>query len=188
MIYQAMYAAGMTQYDIKMVHVEDYPCANRQEATMREKYWADLQGTLNDRAPYVHPDEEKEKDRARGKAYRQNNKEEIKARKADEYQRHKARYQAAGKAWRETNKDMKRAMDKVYYEKNKEHILEQQRAYYEANKEQINARNKAYWQKNKEHLDAKSKEYREKHRDKQRAYMKAYHQNKQRFTRKKAVM
>jgi hypothetical protein len=68
---------------------------------------------------------------ARGKAYREANKEKL---------------AAMEKAYREANKEKFAVSKKIYHEKNKENI----KAYLEANKEKISAQRKAYREANKE--------------------------------------
>jgi len=107
---------------------------------------------------HANPEDEK----AYNKAYREKNKEKIKAYK-----------KTWNKAYHEKNKEKLRAKNKAYREKNREELNVKKKAwskaYYEKNKEKINARNKAYREKNREELNVKKKAYREKNRDKIRA-------------------
>jgi len=66
---------------------------------------------------------------------------------------------AYSKAYREKNKEKikayKKTWNKAYHEKNKESILAQKKAYYEKNKEEINLKKKAYREKNRDKIRAK---------------------------------
>jgi hypothetical protein len=184
-LYKAMREAGMTQYDIKMEHVEDYPCTNRNEATLREKHWADSFGTLNDRTPNCPEEERKEKEKASKRAYREAHPEKVKAKKADEYRRHKDRYKASHEAWTASNRERKRATDKAYDEANKEKAAAQGKARYEANKDKILASNKARREAKLEKYKEREQKYREAHRERQREYMKIYYlANKDKWSKK----
>ena len=93
----------------EMVLLEDYPCRNKKQLNIRERYWFEKLGaTLNDRYPERESREETER------AYREKNKEKI-------------------KEYREKNKEKIKEQDKEYREKNKEKIKE----YREKNKEKI---------------------------------------------------
>jgi 5-methylcytosine-specific restriction endonuclease McrA len=84
-------------------------------------------------------EEQKERKRARDKAWREANKE---------------RKRAINKAWREANKERARACEKVWREANKERerarACARTKAWYEANKERALARAKAWREANKE--------------------------------------
>jgi hypothetical protein len=55
-----------------MIMIENFPCNNNLEASMRERYWyEELNGNMNTRKPYRSKEEEKEYI----KEYRENNKE-----------------------------------------------------------------------------------------------------------------
>ena len=81
----------------------------------------------------------KEKQAAKGKAYREANKEKIAAYK---------------KTYRDANKEKLRAEKKAYYETNKEDFLAKGKAYRVANKEKLAAYSKVYYQANKEKIAA----------------------------------
>ena len=59
------------------------------------------------------------------------------------------------KAWREANKERLKAYDKVWREANKEEEKIRQKARYEANPEKEKARVKAWYEANKDKLNAK---------------------------------
>lgn len=75
-------------------------------------------------------------------AYREANKEAVKA---------------YNEAYREANKEAIAEKKKAYREANREAILEQHKAYYKANKEAINERKKAYREANKEAIAEQKK-------------------------------
>lgn len=92
-------------------------------------------------------EDRKEKESAYQKAYREANKEKM-------------------KAWREANRDKHNAYCKSYAEANPEKI----KVYYEANKENLKAKARAYYQANKEKLNAQTNAWREANPEKLQAY------------------
>ena len=46
-VYTTMRSLGWSASDIKLILVEDYPCANKFEAEERESWWISQLGTLN---------------------------------------------------------------------------------------------------------------------------------------------
>lgn len=50
-VYQAMRDQRMTENDIELVWVEDYPCENVYQARSRERFWIERDGTLNTQVP-----------------------------------------------------------------------------------------------------------------------------------------
>jgi len=87
----------------------------------------------------------KEKIAAYKKTYRDANKEKLRAKKKAYYETNKEDFLAKGKAYRVANKDKIRVKMQDYYEANKEKIA----AYYEANKADRVAQRKVYYQANK---------------------------------------
>jgi len=127
--------------DFEMIHLEYFPCANRKEAEARERWWIENQECVNTQIP--------------GRTYkewRQDNKEELDAKK---------------KAYREANKATINARHKVWREANKEELVVRNKVYNKANKEAISARKKVYNKANKEAISARMKAYREWNRDMQ---------------------
>lgn len=92
-----------------------------------------------------------EKRKAYMQAYRQANKERIRAKQ----QTNKERIKAQQKAYRQANKERIRAEQQANKEKNKAYA----KAYYKANKEKLNARTKVYYEVNKEKCHAFTKAY-----------------------------
>jgi len=64
---------------------------------------------------------------------------------------------ARKKAYREANKEQVAAKNKAYYEANKEQLVAHQKAYVEANAEKVVAQRKAYYEANKEKYAARNK-------------------------------
>jgi hypothetical protein len=112
-----------------MIPIEQYPCNNKDELKIRERYHIDLlKSKLNQRIPS-----------RTDKEWRDDNKEKI-----NEY-------------WR-NNKDKKYEKDKRYRESHKEILVEKKKQYREANKEKIAERDKKYREANKEILSEKAKQ------------------------------
>ena len=133
------------------VIIEKYPCKDKIEKEIRERYWVELIGTLNARIPNrthkEYYDNNKEKILESCKEYRENNKEEIKQTKKEYYK---------------NNKDKIAEIHKEYYINNKEKITESGKNYRENNKEKIAKYHKEYKDKNKDKIKEQQKEYREK--------------------------
>jgi len=100
-----------------MIQLDVYPCQNKREAEMRERYWIEtLQATLNSMIPFKTEEEIKEQQ----KEYRELNKEQITEQK---------------KEYRELNKEQIAEQKKEYEELNKQKIKERKRQYYLNKKE-----------------------------------------------------
>jgi len=94
--------------DFEIIHLEDYPCANRKEAGARERWWIENHACVNTQIPgRTH------------KEWYQDNKEAI------------VLYR---KKWTEANKEALSARDKSYHEANKEAISARKKQSYEYNK------------------------------------------------------
>jgi hypothetical protein len=105
--------------NFKMLEIEKFPCADKNEARTREQYWIDhYKSQLNSRKAINTKME-----------YYQDNKDKI------------AEY---GKEYYEKNKNKLAECRKMNYEKNKEEILYKQKLYTEKNKEMIKERKKKY--------------------------------------------
>src|SRR6266702_2211529 len=89
---------------------------------------------------------DKERERAKYKAYNDTHKEQRKA----HYQANKERISQRKKAYNETNKEKARQRHKAWYEANKEQVKQQRKAHYQANKEQVKQQSRAYRQTNRE--------------------------------------
>jgi hypothetical protein len=104
---------------------------------------------------------QKKKKRAYNKKWREENKEQILAKR----KKYKEKKRAYDKEYREKNKEMVFARKKKYREKNKEKIRAKKKRDYEENKEMVLARSKKYYEEHKEQVAAQSKEYRAKNRE-----------------------
>lgn len=82
---------------------------------------------------------DKEKVKARKKAYYENNKEEIKAYNKAYYENNREKVKAYNKAYRENNKEEIKTRRKAYRENNKEEVKAYYKAYKENNREKTNA-------------------------------------------------
>lgn len=160
-IYKAMREAGMDQYNITLVHVEDYPCANRYEATLREKYWKNRGGTLNQIEPVVTPEERKRNRTEQSRRHRERDPEAT------------AIYQ---RAYRKAHKDHIKANKKRYAEENKETIRAKQKAYREANKEEIKAKKADEYIRHKDRYKASREAWTAANKERKRASDKAYYE------------
>ena len=95
------------------------------------------------------------------KAYKEANKEMLKAYR---------------KAWYEANKEKRKAYDKAYQEANKEKRKAYRQAWYKDNKEKRDAYRKTYVENNKEKVIASQKAYREANREKVNARIRDWQQ------------
>ena len=118
-----------------MIILEEYPCENKRQLEMRERYWIEeRKSTLNRRIPLRENQEIIQYREEQIKKYRNENKEEIK-----EYQ----------DKYREENKEQIREQQKKYKKENKEEIKEYKKKYRKENKEKINEYKKRYYQQKK---------------------------------------
>jgi hypothetical protein len=63
--------------DIEIFLIEEFPCENKTELLIRERYWYDVIDCVNHQLPYRTPDEVKEYNRLARQKYRQSHKEQI---------------------------------------------------------------------------------------------------------------
>ena len=98
------------------------------------------------------PYKDKEKKREYNKAYREANKEAIKA----WYEANKEAKAEYGKAYREANKEAVAKRKKAWYQDNKEAVAEYSKTYREDNKEAVAEYSKAYREANKEVVAARN--------------------------------
>jgi hypothetical protein len=120
----------------------------------------------------------REKIKEKRKEYREANKEKIKKKHNEWYMRTKEvrseKRKAQCKAWREANKEKKKEMDRKYREANKEKIKETFSEWYIRNKEIHNEKCKEYRKLNSD----KIKEWKIKNKDKKREYQKQYNKKR----------
>jgi hypothetical protein len=97
-----------------------------------------------------------DKRRATQKAYYEANKEFLKPPAANS-ETQLARL-AQKKAYRDANREKVRARNKAYREANREKVRARKKAYCEANREKVSARKKAYYEANRERINAARRE------------------------------
>jgi len=111
-----------------IIQIEEFPCANGNEARTRERYWYEqLNATLNcqfpirDKKEYYEEyyEENKEAICYKCKEYRDNNKDKI-------------------KEYKENHKDIAKEQWKSYYEKNKDILKQKQKEYNDKNRDERN--------------------------------------------------
>jgi len=164
-----------------MVKIEDFPCADGNEARARERYWYEqLNSNLNMRYPIrndkeyrednkellkvkhkQYHEENIEKIKEQRKQYREANKQKIKEQKSISYQKHKDTIQQKNKIWRESNEEKCKEYSKEYKNTNREKYKEYSKKWRELNNDTIKEKKKEYYEKNKERLKAKAKAYHE---------------------------
>jgi len=133
-----------------MLQVEEYPCNNKREAEIRERYWIEqLKPNLNRNIPTRTK-----------KDWREANKEQIAEKKKQKYEANKEKIAEIRKQFYEANKEQFAEKGKQYREVNKEQIAEKAKQFREVNKEQIAEKKKQYYEANKEQILAQQKQYR----------------------------
>jgi hypothetical protein len=135
--------------NFKMLEIEKFPCADKNEARTREQYWIDYYNSqLNSRKAISTPNQ-----------YYLENKDNIAEYHKNHYQKNKETILEYQKKYNSLNKEKKAETSREYYEKNKECILTRQKTNYENNKEEILQKQKLYAEKNKETIKEKKKNY-----------------------------
>jgi len=128
-LYKKMNELGSDQFYIELV--KNYPCNNSEQLYKREGKYIRKLATLNQVVAGRSDRERYEDNRnvmlAKCKAYREKNKDTIKAKQQE---------------WRETNKDVIAQKCKAYREKNKDTIKAKQKEWREANREHLLAQKK----------------------------------------------
>lgn len=127
-LYKALRDAKISDDDIQLIWVENFPCNTKEEALARERFYVEQYATLNIEIP----------GRTK-KEYREANKE-LMAQKQKQYY--------------ETNKVRESQRKAKFYEENKQAILEK----YQMNKDLINARRKARYEANKDEINRRRRE------------------------------
>jgi len=116
-----------------MIPIEQYPCNNKDELKIRERYYIDLfKSKLNKKIPCRTI-----------KKYRDENKEF---------------YQKYSKKYRDDNREKLKEKAKEYYEANKQTLLEYKKKYDNNNKKKIAEREKKYREANKAIISEREKE------------------------------
>ena len=120
---------------------------------------------------------------AKGREYRQNNKEKIAANNRKYGQENKEKITANKREYRQNNKEKLAAYRREYRQENKEKITANKREYYQENKEKITANKREYRQEHREKLAAYRREYRQENKEEIAAYNRKYGQeNKEKIT------
>ncbi len=96
---------------VDIVLVEKFPCNDKEELNMRERFYIENNECVNKNVPG-----------RTGKEYYENNKEQI---------------CEQNKEYHQKNKEQICERKKDYYQNNKEQIIEQMKEYYQANKDKI---------------------------------------------------
>lgn len=146
-----------------------------------------LHPTYNSCDAYVTEESVILKNKTRHKAYRETNKDKIKAynkahkeeRKAYSkvyYEAHKEEHKVHMKAYHEVHKEEHNAKAKAYAEAHKDELKAYKKTYAESHKEELKAKRKAYYEAHKNELKAKKKAYYEAHKEERKAYWKAYYE------------
>ena len=121
------------------------------------------------------------------KKWREDNKEKLKAQKAEYYQANRDKILARVKKWSKKNRKQKLALQKAWYRANKEKQAKESKERYEANKTDILAKQKKYYEKNKKRISKRGREYYQKNKSLISIKKKAYRQaNKEKLKAQKA--
>ena len=143
---------GKGVYHITLL--ENYPCNNKDELGMRERFYIENNECVNKciptRTQTEWTEDHKEELRKYHKLYRQEHVDELKER---------------GKLYREVNKDKLKDKKSQYHEANRDVISEKHKLYYEANKEAFSDKFKKYYEANKEVITEYKKSWNADNRD-----------------------
>lgn len=120
-IYKTMREVGLSENDIDLIWVEDYPCENKEQAHARERYYVEQFGSLNMRLPTITQEERDEYHKHYNEAHKDIRREYS-----------KQHYQ--------TNKEKRSVQIKQYYEANKDKIAVYFKEWETNNREKRNAR------------------------------------------------
>lgn len=111
--------------NISIILIEEYPCENREQLNLREKYWFEsLKPDLNFQVPARTQTE-----------YREDNKNKIKDNGKNYRNKNKSKIEETKKKYYDNNLLSIQDYKKKYYDNNKDHILEKSKINYEKNKE-----------------------------------------------------
>lgn len=150
-LYKALRENNMTEQDIQLIWVEDYPCKTKEEAKARERYWIENFGDLNVRLPFKEGETLQSYRSDKKREYYYNKHEENKAKNREKYEKNKEQI----KENRQQNKDKISETNKRYYYKNHEQQLERIRNYQEEHRAELNEKKREYRAEHKEELNAK---------------------------------
>jgi len=124
--------------DYEIIHLEYYPCANKKEATARERWWIENHSCVNKHIPGRTM-----------KEYYQDNKAKLLVKDKAYYQAHRDEILVKKKLYRKVHEQELSEKKKAYYIAHKEDKLAYMKAYREANKEAINAQQRKSYEWNK---------------------------------------
>jgi hypothetical protein len=134
--------------------IENFPCNNKEELVVRERYWIEKTECVNKAIPRT----QEERDNY-NKMYRETNKDKIQKYKED----NKDKITEYRKQYYECNKEQIILRTKSYYADNKDIILEQRKKYAESNRAKIAAQKKKYIEANRDKIsEQQKKKYEEK--------------------------
>lgn len=145
--------------------IEEYPCENELEATLRERYWFDqLSATLNTCVPARTIQEWYLDNIENIKKYNQDNADTIAENKKNWQLKNKAKVKEQQKKYREEHADTIAERMKKWREDNRETLLEYFKARYQANKDTIAMQRKKYHEDNRSKILERKKKYHDEHK------------------------
>jgi len=120
----------------KMLLVEKFPCIDKRESDVRERYWIDhFKSQLNTKIPTrsdkEHYNDNRKEILEKNKNWKDNNKEKIN----EYYKNYRLNNTEKAKNYRQNNKEEIKNYRQKNYEKNKEKIKKKQREKYQINKQ-----------------------------------------------------
>lgn len=134
---------------------EEYFSKNRKGL-----YLKTCNGCRTKRKKYSATPEKKVKLKEYRKTYDVNNKEKIKARGDAWYQDNKERHLQKGREWRDANPEKVKEISDAWYQNNKERHLQKGKEWREANPERMKELQKDWYDKNRDDINAKLREKR----------------------------
>lgn len=126
----------------RKAYYKAYNKVNKEKIKAKKKAWEEA----NKEKRKAYREANKEKRKAQIKAWHQANKEKMKAWEEANREKRKAQH----KAWRVNNKEKRNAINKAWKVNNKEKINALNKAWYEANKEKVRGWSKAWEEANKD--------------------------------------
>lgn len=138
-LYKTMRDAGMTENDIQLVLVEDFPCERKEQAEARERYYIEQYATLNmvipTRTRQEYRNVNSEMERERRAKWKTENPKKVREIQAKWYIKNADKVRERMKTYRAENVGKIRERKAQYRAENKD-ILHQK---YELNKDKYNA-------------------------------------------------
>ena len=129
---------GFNENNFVMESIENYPCASKREAEIREQYYIDtFSSKLNTMKSYASLEDQK----ITKKIYDEIHKDEKTIYDKQYRETHKEEKSIYNKQYRENNIDKIRDREKLFYKNNKERLLldnvQRKKIWYEKNKEKL---------------------------------------------------